>query len=731
MEFLKSTNFSKAILVGISLTLPIIIGLKFDFSEIALALAFGAFWSSPSDISGSFRHKTIGILFSIVLIMVVSFVGEYLTTFTMWLLLLVLGVLAFAISYISIFGFRASLISFSGLLALVLSFAHEVDRLEIYEYALYIGLGGLWYLLLATLWHYINPKGQTEELFKEIYQQTAEFLEIRGKLVGPNCDRDQLQSQLLELQNDMNDTHETLREILISSRKSSGRSGYQSKRLLVFVELVDIMEAALANPVNYNKMDALLQHHPEFIKDFQELLFEMSKQMRLISEAGQNTKKIPKNNALLPLFRNIEKDIALLKSSGKPEEYEGYLMLQNLLEYQENQIEKIQKIKWLLRNPNPRELTFIKNDVAKRFVTTQDYDPKLLVRNFSFKSAIFKHSLRLAVTMIVGYLIGVFFDFQNPYWIMLTLIVIMRPSYGLTKTRTKERTIGTLIGGVIAVAVVLITQNTYVYAILGIGSLVLALAMIQKNYKTGATFITLSVVFIYALISPDVLTVIQFRVVDTLIGAGLATAATFLLWPAWEFMDIKGSIEKSVTANREFLSEITAYYEEKGKLPTSFKLSRKKAFLEMSNLSASFQRMTQDPKSKQKNLEKIYELVVLNHTFLSSLASLSTYIQNNPTTEASSRFTTAAKHNDEYLGHIISVLQRKEHNPTAIDVTKKTQFFKQELPKFTTENPDLPASVHPKLERQFQEAHLVREQLHWLFSISKKMLQITEKVHFG
>lgn len=724
--FLKSTDFSKAIIVGIALTLPVVIGLKFGFVEIAIALAFGAFWSSPSDVSGSFKHKRNGILFSILLIIIVSFIGGYLN-FNTLLLIPVLGVLTFSISYIAVFGFRASLISFSGLLALVLSFAHDAERLATYEYAFFIGLGGLWYLLLATIWHKINPKGQTEELLTKTYQLTAQFLEIRGKLIDPQSNRETLQKQLLELQADINDNHETLREILISSRKSSGRSIYESKRLLVFVQLIDMLETALANPVHYDKMDQFLSKQPEFVEKFQKLLFEMSNQLLLISEARQHVKKIPSNKPLLDCFQTLKNKIADLKSTSETENYEDFLMLQNLLEYQENQIEKIQKIKWLLANPNPRDIKFIKKDVAKRFVTTQDYNPSILIRNFSFKSAIFKHALRLSVAVMIGYGIGVLFDFQNPYWILLTLIVIMRPSYGLTKSRSKERIIGTLIGGAIAIAVVFITQNTYVYAILGLGSLVIALSMIQKNYKTAATFITLSVVFIYALISPDVLTVIQFRIIDTLIGAGVATLAILFLWPAWEFMDIKSSIEKSVLANKSYLSEIITFYEKKGKRPTSYKLSRKMAFLEMSNLSAAFQRMTQDPKSKQKNLEKVYELVVLNQTFLSSLASLSTYIQNHPTTEASSRFSTAGMHIDENLEQLLVNLKQLVENDD-MSVTEQNDFFKHELPQFTIENPDLPTSVHPKLERQFQEAHLIREQLHWLFSISKKMLKLSKTI---
>jgi uncharacterized membrane protein YccC len=49
----------------------------------------------------------------------------------------------------------------------------------------------------------------------------------------------------------------------------------------------------------------------------------------------------------------------------------------------------------------------------------------------------FRHSLRLTIAIVFAYLLGFIFDIQNTYWILLTVIVIMRPSYGLTKERSK------------------------------------------------------------------------------------------------------------------------------------------------------------------------------------------------------------------------------------------------------------------------------------------------------
>ena len=685
LQFLKSTNFSKSILIGVAVTVPIVLGIQLGHFEIGLAICFGAFWSSPSDVNGSYRHKKIGILFSAALAMVVSFIGGYLHIQTL-LLLPVLGLLTFAISLIAVYGFRASLISFSGLLALVLSFAHEAQELEIYQYALLIGAGGLWYLLLSVLWYHINPKAQTEEILSEVLVLTAEFLEARGKLIGPQSDRKKLQSKLYTLQSKLIENHETLREILIRSRTSSGNSIYEDKRLLVFVQLVEMLETAMANPVNYDKMDTLFTRYPEFTGHFQNLMFQISGQLRKIAAAGTHPGKLPGNTLLAASFINLKALIDSFRSDSKTFEYEGYLMLQNLFEYQEKQFEKLKRIKWLLGNPDKDALDVINREDSRRFIVPQDYDPRLLLRSFSFKSTIFKHSLRLAVTVMIGYALGSFFHFQNPYWILLTIIVIMRPSYGLTKSRSKDRIIGTLIGGAIASGMVFLIQSPYVFGALGIVSLIVAFSMVQKNYKASATFITLSVVFIYAIMRPDILTVIQYRILDTLIGAALSFVAMLWLWPAWGFLEIRQHIEKSVTANRDFLSQITGYYQKKGAVSTPYQVSRKEAFLETSNLSSAFQRMAQEPPSKQKNLDTVYELVVLNHTFLSSLASLSTYIQANPTTDASEAFKGAMGRIDENLAQVLQALTGGNVALTSPVPAGKSD-FEQQLPAFQPENP--------------------------------------------
>ncbi len=726
LQYLGSTNFSKSVLTVIAVITPLSIGITTGFAEIGVAVCFGAFWCNPSDVNGSQKHKIYGILFSAALVMVVSFIGGYLH-YSTWFSLIILGVVSFGISLISSYGFRASLISFSGLLALVLSFAHIPDKLNVYEHALLVGLGGLWYLTLSLLWFKINPKGQTEEVLYNTIGNTGKLLKKRGKLINKKANRKKLQQALFLIQSELTDQHETLREILIHSRKNTGRSTYNGKRVLVLGQLIEMLETAGANPVNYTKMDEQFTRYPEFTRLFQNTVFEMAIQLRSISEIGNKPSHLPKHDELTNHFEELRNKISILGTVKEAKAYEAFIMFQNLLEYQEKQFDKLKRVKWLLSDHDVASEEFIDKEILKRFLISQDYSPRILLRNLSFRSTIFRHSLRLAITLMIGFVLGNIFSFQNPYWILLTIILIMRPSYGLTKTRSQDRTIGTIIGGVIATVIVYLVQDIYVYAALALISFIIALSMLQKNYKLSAIYVTLSIVFIYGILQPNVMTVIQYRILDTLVGAGLSYLGFLFLWPSWSFQEIQNDVTKSVEANRMYLSKISDFYINKGNVPTSYRLARKNAFLETSNLSSAFQRMTQEPHSKQKNLNKIYELVELNHNFLSSLASLSIYIQHHATTEASERFNSIVYKIDENLNLVKQSLSKGTANDEEPNFEEVGSFEKQ-LPKFESENVNLNAADNNTLKRNHQEEQLIWEQLRWLYSLSSTMLKLTSSL---
>lgn len=735
IKFLRSTDFSKAIVLTIAIILPIAVFSEAGSLEIGISLAMGCLLSSPSDVTGSFKHKVFGILAAALLASISFMIAGYAAA-SMWTVIPMLLIMMFGVSYLSVYGFRASLVTFSGLLAVVLSFANISSEIEIWQKAILIGAGGLWYLLVSAIWHFTRPQRATEQLLAETMELTAAYLRLRISLLHQNSRQEELQKEMFSRQTELNDHHESLREILINSRKLSGNSGYTRKRLLIFIDLVDMLELAMANPIDYNRMRKALKEHKNELNAFADFSLKMASQLEKIALAMHKNSALPENK--LPQHLNTVKEILeeLRDKTDISQNRDALLLLRNLFDYQARQAQKIINIDRILRNLEANKKLLYKTKEVKRFLTPQDYSFRILTTNFNFSSAIFRHSLRLALVVLAGFLIGSYFSVQNSYWILLTIIVIMRPNYGLTKERTRKRIIGTLVGGAIAIGIVFLTQNSTVYAVLGLFSLTMAFSLIQRNYTTAAIFITLSIIFIYALLQPEVLNVIQYRILDTLVGAALAAFGNFILWPKWELQNINNVISSSVSANHAYLEEVDWYYHKKDKLPVSYKLARKKAFLEMGNLSGAFQRMTQEPKSRQKSLGLIYEIVELNQTFLSGLASMGTYIRTHPTTRVSSDFETYSRAISGNLKNINNALEGKLFRENiSTETSEAGRSLHLKFNKLAKER-DLEIEagkrdIDEDMRNRLQEAHLITGQLEWLLDISEKLQEKVERLNKG
>lgn len=724
-ELIGSTDFSRALLSGAAMTIPILIGIRFDLLQYCIPVTTGVLLASPSDTRGSFKLKSQGIFLSTVIASVIFFIVGYLKG-SIWLLLPMIGILTFLISYLSVWGFRASLVGFSGLLSLVIALSNLADKLPVWTAALMIGLGGLWYLLFGLIYHLIFPKSMIEESLSEAIRLTAKYLNIRKKLIEPGCDRVKYLAKLIQLQNRLTESHEILRELLFAEKRHFWRSNYMSGRQLILIQLIDILELAVSNPVDYDNADRLFKNLPGAQKDFQKLLSQMSLQLKSISKNLSKPKNIPSDRDRDRLIEEIENHIRDFEINLNNKFDNQILTLKNYIKYLKQQSEKIKNIKRFLSRAGNRELRELRKKELGRFVSSPNYDWEILIENLNFKSSIFRHSLRITVVMVIGSIVGLIADPHNYYWVLMTVVVIMRPNYGLTKTRSRQRTIGTLIGAGIALIILFSVQSPVIYGILAAVSLTLAFAMLQRNYSTAAMYITLSVVFVYALLTPDVLSVIRFRLVDTAIGAALAVAGNIWLWPAWEFKSIKNILSDTLIAQKNYLEQIAVYYNRVGELSSEYRLSRKHAFLSISELNAAFQRMTQEPEHKHKNQNEIFELVLLSHSFLVAAASLGTYTVNNPTTPASENFNSIISlilQNLLIANDLLNGKNQKSVFELSADEIIRMTYGKELKDMFADERYQLS-------EQTLEEAHLVLGQLRWMLEISEKMLGVLKKREF-
>ncbi|RKS92431.1 putative membrane protein (TIGR01666 family) [Flavobacterium limicola] len=726
-KFTDSTYFTNAIKVTIAAVIPVVIFSFLGKFEMGFAIALGAVFTYPSDIPSSLKHKINGVLVTAFLVAGINLLVNIVFPYS-WIFYPFLAVLIFLISMLSVYGQRATMVSFSGLIAVSLAFASINTGWAMLLHAGLILAGGLFYLLISLIFHYIRPHRYVELQIAECIRLTAKYLKLRGDLWTLNADRKSIIEKQLHLQVELNTIHQNIREVLISSHTTSGSSNQNRKMLLVFISLVEILELALSTAFDHDKLHQKFDDYPKVLHTYQNLAYNLAASLKQLSKSvKKSTKYISKHtllgdlNALQLAITDYENDL------GKTTASEGVFMLTTMLQYAEKQVEKIKIVERAFTVTfNSHDFKGIDTDLEK-FLTPQYYPLSTLTQNLSFSSTIFRHSLRLTITLMLGFIIGKFLPFHNVYWILLTIIVIMRPGYGLTKERSFHRIIGTVIGGLVAFGILFIVKDNIIISVLSIVCMLLGFSFTQINYKVSAIFVTMYVVFIYGIITPNIGDLVQYRILDTVVGATLAFLANHFLWPSWEFLNIPLYLEKAIKANQDYLKEISIFYNKKGNISTSYRLARKNAFIEIGNLMASFQRMVQEPKSKQKQMPQVYKLTVLNHSLLSSLASLGTYIQSHKTTTASEAFNVVVDTAIKNLDNTIAILKEnnlalKENLPQedlAMRFTELKNIREKELKEGIPIDEDA-------FQLKMQEAQLVIEQLIWLTNLSENILKTTK-----
>ena len=134
---------------------------------------------------------------------------------------------------------------------------------------------------------------------------------------------------------------------------------------------------------------------------------------------------------------------------------------------------------------------------------------------------------------------------------------------------------------------------------------------------------------------------------------------------------------------------------------------------------ASFQRMLQEPKSKQNNLQQVYKITVINNAMLSSAASLGTYTQTHKTTDASQSFNTVITIIISNLDQAISILNGGNKPKDLENLDRVYSEIKKIKVDEINESQNLDQE---NLKINLQEIQFIKEQLIWLANLSNNIL---------
>ena len=140
-----------------------------------------------------------------------------------------------------------------------------------------------------------------------------------------------------------------------------------------------------------------------------------------------------------------------------------------------------------------------------------------------------KSALPIGIASAIGYTIGLVLGLPRDFWIIVTIILAVRPDPNLTITFTSMMVIGTITGAVIAAVIALGTSNIYLLLALLFSFAVVAFAVIGVNLILTQIFLAPFIIILLNIYNPGEWYLSLVRIVDVAIGGAIAVAMKYLL----------------------------------------------------------------------------------------------------------------------------------------------------------------------------------------------------------
>jgi uncharacterized membrane protein (TIGR01666 family) len=633
-SFFFSQYFSDGLRISLGLLLPAVIFAQLNMLQTGLTISLGAVCMSVIDNPGPVIHKRNAMLIGNALMFLVLVVTSY-ARYNLWVLGAEVTLLSFLFSILIVYGNRAASVGTAGLLAMVFIMDKDIPRDKIWIESLIVLAGGIWYMIMSLLFFGIRPYRAAQQALGENISDIVSFLRIKADFYLPETNVDDNYHKLVSKQIQVSQHQDSVRELLFKSRLVVKESTNYSRMLvLTFIDLVDLFEQIMATHYDYNRMREQFAH-TTVLEDIGRLLHRMGDELDNIGYAVLSNTSYHSNVKFINELEELKTKIDAL---GADEHTGSILVLKKVLVNLRDLNQKIISIhryhkvrasKELIDNPYQVEYD--------KFVAHQDFSPRLLLDNLNLKSSTFKFALRVSLVCLFGFIItkssallhfinamtgrNVVFG-QHSYWVLLTIIVIIKPAFSLSKQRNYQRLIGTIIGGAIGIGILTLVHNDTAQFIILSVLMVGAYSFIRVNYVVSIILMTPYVLILFRFLGVGHLNVAEERIIDTVIGSVVAFAANYFLFPTWESEQVKQNLHQVITANVAYLCKIAETINGTTVSTTEYKLARKDVYIKSANLSAMFERMTSEPKNKQHKSKDIHKFVVLNHILSSYIATL-------------------------------------------------------------------------------------------------------------
>ncbi|NYT23186.1 FUSC family protein [Alcaligenaceae bacterium] len=576
------------------------------------------------------------------------------------LLWLVVPLLCFVFSMFTVFGKQGGLLGFACLLIMALTMRARLGLPDVWIYTVYSLGGSLFYFAYSYLVHRLSWHREEQQALSAALFATADYMKARSALYDPEADLDTCYRDMVRAQLEMTEAQQAARDTVLRELPSGDRRSDRSRAasLNLFIDMVALLDTLVATHTDYvtlrkhfSEGDALL-----FPRD---ALRKLAANVELIALNVARNRRQRVRNSVKPELRALEFELLELRQQGFDRQApEVHALLQQVSRRLRRAGDLVVRMADNTRRGSTTELVDRRLDRAlDRFLSRRKWRIGMLTSNLRLDSPHFRYAVRVMVAAAAGMTLATVIGqwltrFVVPgwvihdYWVLLTILVIMKPGFALTRQRNGWRLTGTLIGCVLMLVILdrFEDQHTLFGLLLLTG--VLWYALLQVHFMLAAAANTVFVLLTFHFLSPQETFAIGERVVDTLLASGIALLCSYYVLPWWE-SNYMGSLASALRrANLRFLrsglryAELTRQLRAAGRggdaaaepparnlaavqhdAELQWRVDRKNMHIAFGNFAGAFYRMMAEPVKRQRNVKALNALMTQHHTLASHVSA--------------------------------------------------------------------------------------------------------------
>ena len=642
-RLISDSNAHSGFRVVIAMTctfIPAIFDLDIGFFEqsnlaISLSLCLGVMASAIVEVDENTKDRQKFIATVIACFFIAASSVELLLPYPLFFAI-GLGTSSFAFMMLASLGMHYSKIGFGAILIAIYTMIGHRDNVAWFEQPLLLAIGVLWYGLFAIFWSHFSPNRTIREQLAQLFYAISRYQHQKSDLFDAQKGNSrkaitETRQKLAQLNISIMVRLESSRDMIRGQYQANNHQRELSLLNQYYLVAEQIHERISASQYLYSQLEHTFGRS-QILEGFHQLFLQLSDDCHMLGASINDKKQYQHSRRLKWTIHALSDQLYLLKQK---------------LQLFDNNQEAMQALQAIYDNLDGIDCLLVslgdmhelnKSGHSYPIIVDNEQQPKnsfwkSIHNAYLQKTGVYKHAVRISLSLVFAYLIQVQFELHNGFWILSTVLFVCQPSFSETRKRLVLRSFGTLFGILMCFPAFILIENNPVQIVLMILSAFLFINYVRTNYGLAVIFITLFVMFLTNLLAPSGVDVLYERIYETIIGCVLSAIAISVIYPDWQFKRFPAMVNGLLLNSSRYFKQISQQYQFGRSESMIFRQTRFASFKADAGLTTAWQSMLFEPSSKQHLKQEMYGLVNRCDALNCYMAALSSHRHKIETNE--------------------------------------------------------------------------------------------------